>query len=230
MKQMPSKTSALMLVLTALSARAPAQSAPARCAERVQQINAEDSQINAVLAEIKTVSNGQQDLTPYALPTNVTADAAGAATLQSVADNKVLVGLMDRLKAAADSAQTTGDGAQPAAGAQPPVSLSDGQRIALLALSAGKRIAPAVVQGQPDGVAAAYDAAMKCFAAGVRGSSDGGPASRGMQKIKGVVSGAAAAAGDMDGARASNGAAVAAVLPDAPTPKFGFHSVAVNGG
>lgn len=133
-------------------------------AQRAEQINAQDAQINEIIGKIETISKGRFPMSQYRLPVGVTPDAAGVARVQAAVDADSITRLVDRLKAVADEAQsgeTTidlggsgGDGTVPS-GTQPAITVSENQQISLLALEAAKRLVPTSFN-QPESAPAAY--------------------------------------------------------------------------
>ncbi|MBI3551515.1 MAG: hypothetical protein HY077_03285 [Elusimicrobia bacterium] len=133
-------------------------------ASRAGQINTADAQINAILDQIQTISGGKYNMQSYKLPVGVTNDAAGVAKVQAAVDAKVINKLADQLKAIGDANANAGgglviggSGGTTPSGQQPPISISDQQRIALLALDAAKRLVPTSLQVyNPSDTSAAY--------------------------------------------------------------------------
>lgn len=133
-------------------------------AQRAEQINVQDAQINEIIGKIETVSKGKFVMSQYRLPVGVTPDAAGVARVQAAVDAEAIQKLVDRLKAVADEAQagaasidlggSGGDGTVPS-GTQPAITVSENQQISLLALEAAKRLVPSSLN-QPDSAPAAY--------------------------------------------------------------------------
>ncbi len=121
-------------------------------AQRIAEVNAQDAAVNEIIAKIKTMSNGQYDLSAYQLPTGLGTDAASVARIQAVVDANTIPNLGDQLKKVGNAAQAAsagqgvtvsagGNGTVPV-GKQPPVSISNDQQIALLALAAAERLVP----------------------------------------------------------------------------------------
>ncbi|MBI2787558.1 MAG: hypothetical protein HYX59_02645 [Elusimicrobia bacterium] len=132
-------------------------------AQRAEQINTQDAQINEIIGKIETISKGKYQMSQYRLPVGVTADAGGVARVQAAVDAKAIQNLVDRLKAVADEQQSAGgidlggsggDGTVPS-GPQAPITVSESQQISLLALEAAKRLVPTSLN-QPDSAPAAY--------------------------------------------------------------------------
>ncbi len=133
-------------------------------AQRAEQINTQDAQINEIIGKIETISKGKYVMSSYRLPVGVTPDAAGVARVQAAVDSDAITKLVDRLKAVADQAQagaatidlggSGGDGTVPS-GTQPAITVSENQQISLLALEAAKRLVPTSLN-QPDSAPAAY--------------------------------------------------------------------------
>ncbi len=133
-------------------------------AQRAEQINVQDAQINEIIGKIETISKGKFQMSQYRLPVGVTPDAAGVARVQAAVDSDAITRLVDRLKAVADEAQageatidlggSGGDGTVPS-GTQPAITVSENQQISLLALEAAKRLVPTSLN-QPDSAPAAY--------------------------------------------------------------------------
>jgi len=132
-------------------------------AQRAEQINVQDAQINEIIGKIESISKGKYLMSQYRLPVGVTADASGVARVQAAVDGKAIQNLVDRLKAVADAAATGaasidlgggGDGTVPS-GTQPAITVSENQQISLLALEAAKRLVPTSA-AQPDSAPAAY--------------------------------------------------------------------------
>jgi hypothetical protein len=132
---------------------------------RAAAINADDAQINSILTQIQTVSNGQYNMQSYLLPTGITSDAAGAAKVQALVNASTIPNLAAQLKTIGNSANSSGGisipvggggGAVPV-GTQPPITVSNQQKIALLALDAARRLAPSSLQVQnPSDTSASY--------------------------------------------------------------------------
>ncbi|MDP3542182.1 MAG: hypothetical protein Q8T11_06880 [Elusimicrobiota bacterium] len=133
-------------------------------AQRAEQINAQDAQINEIIGKIETISKGRFQMSAYRLPVGVTPDAAGVARVQAAVDSDAITRLVDRLKAVADESQagaatidlggSGGDGTVPS-GTQPAITVSENQQISLLALEAAKRLVPTSL-AQPDSAPAAF--------------------------------------------------------------------------
>ncbi|MDE1976204.1 MAG: hypothetical protein KGI84_02960, partial [Elusimicrobia bacterium] len=119
---------------------------------RVGQLNQNDAKINQMLEEIKTLSNGQYDLTQYLLPTGVGTDAASVAKIQSLINANTLPSLGAALKQVANEALAAsgstninigGGNGTVLSGTQPSPTISNDQKIALLASEIGPLLAPA---------------------------------------------------------------------------------------
>jgi exonuclease VII small subunit len=149
--------------------------------QRAGEINTQAAQINEILGRIESLSKGKYNLRAYRLPTDVTGDKAGVAKVQALVDNGSLRGLGDRLgeigaeaNAAAaggvDMGLGGGDGTVPS-GTQAPITVSDNQQIALLALEAAKRLVPSSAQSQA-AAPAYYAVARFLFADGIVAASE----------------------------------------------------------
>ncbi|MFA6004148.1 MAG: hypothetical protein WC881_08770, partial [Elusimicrobiota bacterium] len=130
-------------------------------ARRAAEINTQAVEINEILGKIETLSKGKYDLRTFRLPGDVVSDQAGVDRVQALVDNGIMRGLADQLTAIGNEANAAagggisigagGDSTVPV-GTQPPISVSDQQQIALLALAAGARLVPSATnQGQPVG-------------------------------------------------------------------------------
>ena len=112
-------------------------------AQRADQINTQDAQINEIIGKIETISKGKYPMSSFRLPVGVTPDAAGVARVQAAVDARAIQNLVDKLKAVADESQagaasielggSGGDGTVPS-GPQPAITISENQQISLLAL------------------------------------------------------------------------------------------------
>lgn len=114
---------------------------------RAEEINVHYAQINAIAAQIKTLSNGKHDLSAYFLPTDVKSDAEGVAKVRAVVDNQTLLSLGDGLKEIAAFQQDLKKlsevmdlALKNQLGKQPPIGISDNDKIRLLCLEASKQI------------------------------------------------------------------------------------------
>jgi len=136
----------------------------AEMTQRASQINTEDAQINSILQQIQTLSNGQYNLSVYMLPTGVGTDPGSVAKIQAVVNASLIPNLGTMLtnigkQAQAAGGSTTitiagGNGTVPV-GKQPSPTISTNQQIAILALNAAQRLVPSSV-AQPSGAPAAY--------------------------------------------------------------------------
>jgi hypothetical protein len=141
--------------------------------QRAAQINAEDAQINQILTQIQTLSNGQYNLSAYMLPTGIGTDAGSVAKMNAIVNANLVPNLGTQLtniaKAAQAAAGTTsisvgagGSGTVPV-GKQPSPTISNDQQIAILALNAAQRLVPSSI-AQPAGAPAAYAIARYLYA------------------------------------------------------------------
>ncbi|MHB2025314.1 MAG: hypothetical protein ACYCPQ_01550 [Elusimicrobiota bacterium] len=132
---------------------------------RADQINANDARINAMIEQIKTLSNGQYDLTSYLLPTGVAPDANGINAVQAVVNANTIPQLGTALKQVAKEALAaagstsisigSGGGGTVPTGPQPSPSVSNDQKIALLV----SQIAPVLALQSAPGNPSASDTA-----------------------------------------------------------------------
>lgn len=113
---------------------------------RAEEINVHNATINEMASQIKTLSNGKHDLSAYFLPTDVKAGAEGIAKMGAIVDSKTLLSLGDRLKEIVafqqDLKELSGvmDLVLKNLGQQPPVWISDNNKILLLCLETSKQI------------------------------------------------------------------------------------------
>ena len=119
---------------------------------RATQINQNDAKINQMIQEIKTLSNGQYDLTQYLLPIGVAANAAGVTTLTNLANAGTLPAFGTALQKVASEALAAsgstninigGGNGSVLSGTQPSPTISNDQKIALLASQIGPLLVPA---------------------------------------------------------------------------------------
>jgi hypothetical protein len=137
----------------------------AEMTQRATQINTEDAQINQILAQIQTLSNGQYNLQSYMLPTGVGTDAGSVARVQAIVNASLVPNLGTQLQTIAKAAQAaagstsitvgTGSGGTVPVGKQPSPTISTNQQIAILALNAAQRLVPSSI-AQPAGAPASY--------------------------------------------------------------------------
>ncbi|MCX5795580.1 MAG: hypothetical protein NTY77_08820 [Elusimicrobia bacterium] len=146
-------------------------------AQRASDINTQAAQINDILGKIQTLSKGQYNLQAYMLPTGVSADQGGVARVQALVDNGSLRGLANQLTAIGNAASSAsgninmgmGGGTVPT-GTQAPITVSDQQQIALLALEAAKRLVPSTAAA-PDSAPCYYAVARFLFSDGIIAAS-----------------------------------------------------------
>jgi len=119
---------------------------------RATQINQNDAKINQMVQEIKTLSNGQYDLTQYLLPVGVAANASGVTTLTNLANAGTLPAFGTALQKVANEALAAsgstninigGGNGSVLSGTQPSPTISNDQKIALLASEIGPLLVPA---------------------------------------------------------------------------------------
>jgi hypothetical protein len=149
--------------------------------QRAGEINVQAAQINEILGRIEALSKGRYNLQSFRLPADVTGDKAGVARVQALVDNGRLRGLGDRLAEIGNEANAAasggvdmglggGDGTVPS-GTQNPITVSDNQQIALLALEAAKRLVPSSAQNQ-SAAPAYYAVARFLFSDGIVDASE----------------------------------------------------------
>jgi hypothetical protein len=140
---------------------------------RAGQINTNDAQINQILSQIQTLSNGKYNLQSFQLPVGVTPDAGGVAKVQSAVNAGTITNLASQLTSIGNSAASSGGISIPVGGGtgsvpvgtQPPITITNGQKIALLALDAARRLAPSSLQQQnPDESSSSYAIARFLYA------------------------------------------------------------------
>ncbi|MDE2491035.1 MAG: hypothetical protein KGM24_09305, partial [Elusimicrobia bacterium] len=140
--------------------------------QRAAEINQQDAQINEILGKLDALTQGKYNLKSYLLPTGIGTGAADVAKIQALVDANTIPNLGDVLKQVGDDAQAatgTGsisisagsDGTVPV-GTQPPITISQEQQIALLALDAAKRLVPSSL-AQPQSAPEAYAVARYLF-------------------------------------------------------------------
>ncbi|MBI3288969.1 MAG: hypothetical protein HYZ74_05575, partial [Elusimicrobia bacterium] len=148
-------------------------------AQRADQLNAQDAEINEILGKIEARSQGKYNLAALRLPVGVTADVAGVSRVQTAVDAHKFQNLGDELERIADEAQAEAasieigddDGTVPT-GVQPPITLADNQQIALWCLDAAKRLVPTSLD-RPDSAVATFAAARFLYADGtIEGAED----------------------------------------------------------
>ncbi len=140
---------------------------------RASAINTDDAQINAILTQIQTLSNGQYNMASYMLPTGITPDAAGVAKANAVVNANTITNLAAQLKTIGNAATGSGgltiglsggNGTVPV-GTQPPITVTNAQKISLLALDAARRLAPSALQiNNPSDTSASYAFARLIYA------------------------------------------------------------------
>jgi len=141
--------------------------------QRAAQINTEDAQINQILTQIQTLSNGQYNLSAYMLPTGVGTDAGSVAKINAIVNANLVPNLGTQLTNIAKAAQAAGgsttinvgaggSGTVPV-GKQPSPTISNNQQISILALNAAQRLVPSSIS-QPAGAPAAYAIARYLYA------------------------------------------------------------------
>jgi hypothetical protein len=133
--------------------------------QRASQINTEDAQINQILTQIQTLSNGQYNLQAYMLPTGVGTDAGSVAKINAIVNANLIPNLGTQLTNIATAAQAAAGSTSISVGAggsstvpvgkQPSPTLATNQQIAILALNAAQRLVPSSIT-QPAGAPAAY--------------------------------------------------------------------------
>ncbi|NNN05407.1 MAG: hypothetical protein HKL90_05865, partial [Elusimicrobia bacterium] len=149
-------------------------------AQRATQINTEDTQINQILTQIQTLSNGKYNLQAYMLPTGVGTDAGSIAKVNAIVNASLIPNLGTELQTIAKAAQAAagstsisvgagGSGAVPV-GKQPSPTISTDQQISMLALNAAQRLVPSSI-AQPAGAPAAYAVARYLYANSVVASA-----------------------------------------------------------
>ncbi len=140
---------------------------------RAAQINTNDGQINQILAQIQTLSAGKYNLQSYQLPVGVTADASGVNKVQAAVNNGTITNLASQLTTIGNSVPSNagitlpvgGTSGTVPVGTQPPITVSNAQKIALLALDAARRLAPSSLQQQnPDESSSSYAIARFLYA------------------------------------------------------------------
>jgi hypothetical protein len=151
-------------------------------AQRAQEMNAQDSQINEILGRIQSLSGGKYNLSAYMLPTGVGTDAGSAARVQAVVDSSLIQNLGDQLKTIANKENSGGSGVTINAGSgsgtvpvgpQPSPTVSNGTQIALLALDAAKRLVPSSLS-QPSSAPEAYAVARYLYSKAVVAAAQDG--------------------------------------------------------
>ncbi len=142
-------------------------------AQRAGQINTEDAQINQILTQIQTLSNGKYNLQQYMLPVGVGTDAGSVAKINAIVNAGLIPNLGTELQTIAKAAQAAGgstaisvgaggSGAVPV-GKQPSPTISTNEQIAMLALNAAQRLVPSSI-AQPAGAPASYAVARYLYA------------------------------------------------------------------
>lgn len=142
---------------------------------RAAQFNAQAAQINQILGRIETTSGGYYNLSAYRLP-DITGDAAGAARMQLLVDQKLFNKIGDKLTAIGDDSKARGGGSGidlvgssggPPTGKRDPITVSQWETIGLLARDAGVRVVPSAPESSP----ATFAAARLLFSDAVVGAS-----------------------------------------------------------
>ena len=149
--------------------------------QRAGEIDIQAAQINEILGKIESLSKGKYNLQAYRLPADVTADKAGVARVQALVDNGSLRGLGDKLSAIGSEASAAstgidmglGSGGTVPTGTQAPITVSDQQQIALLAMEAAKRLVPSSAQ-TPNSAPCYYAVARFLFSDGIIAASQDG--------------------------------------------------------
>ena len=159
-------------------------------AQRAQQLNAQDLQINAAIDKIKQASNGRYDLSALKLPTNLAPDASGswaaaAARAQALVDGNAVQNLADQLQAignaALPNAGVDGLNSSPdsalASGVQPAIQMNTYAQEAIAVLQGVARLAPSS-QSTSQSPSASYSLARLLYSNSVVNAADSALATR----------------------------------------------------
>ncbi|MBI5631078.1 MAG: hypothetical protein HY921_09355 [Elusimicrobia bacterium] len=148
-------------------------------AEKAQQLKAQHAEVNNILAEIESLSKarsaGPYNLLAYRLPTDISADSAGAERVQALVNSPLIYRLGDELRrigveakaeAGAEDTNFIPANDQLLSGTQEKVKVSAMGKIALLAKSAGARLVQSS-EIKPGGAPASTAMARFLFADGI---------------------------------------------------------------